>query len=105
MSDALRVLGFSKYIQGKPDQSLEPYVAALCIYPFENHLGDQELGISIADLRSDIILKEGRKAYQALTRRIQDLAEGQQGYFSYLANVSADRRADITRVLIRLRNP
>jgi tetratricopeptide (TPR) repeat protein len=104
MSDSLRVLGFSEFIQGKVDQALELYAAALCIYPFENHSENQKLWISISNLRSDIIRKEGRKAYQTLMRRIQEFAEGQQGYFSYLANVSADRSADIARVLIRLRS-
>jgi TPR repeat protein len=105
MSDALRVLGFSNYIQGKPVQALEPYVAALCIYPFENHLDSQKLGISIANLRSDIIIKEGRKAFQTLMQRIRELEEGQQGYFSYLVNVSADRSADITRVFNKIEGP
>jgi tetratricopeptide (TPR) repeat protein len=104
MSDALRVLGVSEWIHGKPAQALELYAAALCIYPFENHLGNQKLWVSIVDLYSEIICKEGRKAYRSLMRRIQEFAEGQQGYFSYLANVSADRSADIARVLIRLRN-
>lgn len=104
MADALKILGDLECTLGKPDLALEPYVAALCIYPYENNLSNRQLRAKITDICLDIIHREGRKAYHKLRLHIHELAENRQGSFSYLNNVTADRSADIPRVLSRL-NP
>jgi len=104
MSDALRILGTLEYIQGEPEQALELYVVALCIYPFEGHLDNRRLWTEISDIYSVMVYQGDRSGYHKLVQRIQESVKSQQGYFSFLNNVSADRSADIARIFNRLRS-
>jgi tetratricopeptide (TPR) repeat protein len=102
MADALRILGTAECIQGSPERALEHYIAALCIFPFENHLANRQLWAEIADLRGDLLWREDRKAYSRLLQRIRESVEARAGRFSYLGSVTADRNTDVAQIFERL---
>ncbi len=98
MAMALHILGTSKYFQGKPDQALELFVAALCIYPPKSFLDNQQ----VWDCIQNIINQGVSDGYQQWVLRIKQLVENRQGYFSYLNSITADRSTDIAAILDRL---
>jgi tetratricopeptide (TPR) repeat protein len=100
MADALHLLGRSNYVEGKSDQALECYTAALCIYPFEHHLSNRYIWTAI----DEIGCREDSNATRRWTRRLRDVAETRQGYFANLNSVFADRSADIDWIFSRLRS-
>jgi tetratricopeptide (TPR) repeat protein len=104
MACALQVLGDWEWsARGKLDKALELFVAALCIYPFQNNLSNRQLLTRVAEVSDIVHREEGEKNYERLVWRIQGQAEGREGCFSYLSRVSADRSADVAEVLSRLR--
>jgi hypothetical protein len=101
MSDALRLLGIIEITRNRPVPALELLTAALCIYPFENHLGNRQLLLDIKYC-SDLIRREDRSESKRLLERITEAAKSRRGYFAYLNYVSADRNANIERILAGL---
>lgn len=91
MADALRFIGQLEYQQGNAEKSLELYLAAVCVYPFERHPNNRHFHSKVQRL----IRSLDQQTYKRYMRDLQSLAEERRGYFSALKSVKPDRSDDI----------
>ena len=102
MGDALRILSEAWRVEGAPNRALELASAALCVYPYDQHLSNRRLWGEIQVLAYQIVREHNRAYYERLVARLHERAIGRQRHFVYLRHVVADRNADIDRVFARL---
>lgn len=103
MSDSLWVVGSTEMMQLNLKEALEQYVAALCIYPYKDHLRNRELWNSIGNIHKDLRNEKGKNSYASVVRKMNRAAEEKQREpFSHLNNVAADRSGDIAFIFKRL---
>jgi tetratricopeptide (TPR) repeat protein len=105
MAKALRVLGDIELVNGHPTDALEVYMAALCVHPeLGTSASDRDILEIVAEIRSEVIRREGHDHYHLLIQRIQEAAEARQGHFSYLNHIAAERRVAVAEILNRLKS-
>lgn len=105
IADSLTVLGELAYMQGQLEQTLEIYVARLCVYPYDNYPSSRQVWADVQQLQQEVIKREGRKTYQEMLQRLHLKAEQREGYFAYLNAVVVDQTAEIARIFSRLQPP
>ena len=98
VADALRAIGDAKCLQGKVQQSLELYLASLCVYPYENYPSNRRLWSEI----STILRQEDRPNAQKQIQNIRVLIEERKGSFAYLNTIPVDRSSDIINIVNEL---
>lgn len=98
ISDAFTIWGLARLKQGKVVDAIELLVAGLFLHPFDGHITNR----IVYQIIQQIATQEDVGTFYRILRRIEDLAQKQQSYFSVLANISLDRTADIPLVVNKL---
>lgn len=98
ISDALQTVGLLKQVQGKLAQAIEYHVAALCLYPYENHPDKRRVWSDI----SAIIGQEKGTIPQQQLDHIQESIQAKQDAFVYLKHITVERSADIAYIMRKL---
>lgn len=94
IADALQLKAYAK-IEVTPDLAFQYLVAALCVYPFENHPGNDTLIKAIEALARDADRKDLRKWVMNTRNKI----EMKSGPFEQLSFVKAERELRIKQVI------
>ncbi len=99
MAEAMRLLGTLNLTQGKLEQALELFVAALCVCPDRKNPEQQQLWSDIRDIRYDILNRHGLLHYQYILQGINEMIHSRQGYFAYLNDVHGDPDKNVAKVM------